>query len=44
MKNAMEIRKRCKGEKSYEFIEAIEGLAALLIEEKYFDKAIEYYA
>ena len=39
----MEVRKRCKGEKSLEFIEAIEGMAILLVEEKVFDKAIEFY-
>lgn len=39
----MEVRKRCKGETSLEFIEAIEGMAVLLIEEKVFDKAIGFY-
>ena len=43
MKNAIEVRKRCKGEKCIEFIEAVEGLAILLVEDKTFDKAIEYY-
>ena len=43
MKSALEVRKRCKGEKCIEFIEAVEGLAILLIKEKSFEKAIEYY-
>ena len=43
MKSALEVRKRCKGEKCLEFIETVKGLAILLIEEKKFDKAIEYY-
>ena len=37
MKSAMEVRKRCKGEKCLEFIEAVEGMAVLAIEEKIFD-------
>ena len=43
MKSSLEVRKRCKGEKCLEFIETMEGLAIILIEEKTFDKAIEYY-